>query len=197
MTRRTGRTRPAKVFGLGLSRTGTRSLTAALGTLGRDTLHYPTDRAALDTLTRGDARFPHLDHYAGMTDITVVPYFRELDRIWPESKFVLTLRDDASWLRSCRRHWAEHPVDVPATDEKGHVYLQVKRFLRAAVYSSHDFSADRFTMVHRLHVESVTRYFEGREDDLLIMNLGAGDGYEQLAPFLGVPAPHEAFPHVG
>jgi hypothetical protein len=49
-----------KVFGIGLSRTGTHSLTGALHALGFDTVHYPTDRATLETLARGDVRFPLL-----------------------------------------------------------------------------------------------------------------------------------------
>jgi len=96
---------PPKVFGLGLSRTGTRSLTAALHVLGIDTMHYPMDPASLETLVRGDARFPLLDHYDGITDITTIPFFAELDRLHPGAKFILTTRDEASWLRSCKQPW--------------------------------------------------------------------------------------------
>jgi Sulfotransferase domain len=98
--------RELKVFGVGLSRTGTRSLTTALRVLGFDTAHYPVDQATLDTLVRGDARFPLLDSRDGITDITVAPYYEDLDRAFPKSRFVLTVRDEESWLRSCRFHWA-------------------------------------------------------------------------------------------
>ncbi|MFE6684875.1 sulfotransferase family protein [Streptomyces sp. NPDC057743] len=186
-----------KVFCLGLSRTGTRSVAEALRTLGHHVLHYPSDRAALDTLHRGDARFPHLDHCAGLADITVVPYYPQLDRLWPGSRFVLTLRDEDDWLRSCRTHWARHPVDTTPTTEKARIKLEVKRFLRAAVYGGYDFHEDRFRTVHRHHVDAVRRYFAGRDDDLLLLRPCAGEGYERLAPFLGVPTPPGPFPHVG
>jgi len=111
-----------KVFGLGLSRTGTRSLTAALHLLGWDTVHYPVDRAALDAMVRGDVGFPHLERYDGMTDITVSPYFEDLDHAYPGSKFVLTVRDEESWLKSCKNHWADRPAyqETPRPKKEGH-----------------------------------------------------------------------------
>lgn len=47
----------------------------------------------------------------------------------------------------------------------------------------------------RDHYQAVTEYFADRPQDLLIMNICEGDGFELLAPFLGLPIPNEAFPH--
>lgn len=184
-----------KVFGVGLSRTGTRSLTTALRVLGFDTAHYPVDQATLDTLARGDARFPLLDSGDGITDITVAPYYEDLDRAFPESKFVLTVRDEESWLRSCRFHWARPVAGKGGEGEHARVYQEIQRFLRAAVYASYEFDEDRFRRVYRGHVQRVTGYFAGRDDDLLVLDIVAGEGYERLAPFLGVPVPGQPFPH--
>ncbi|UJR80840.1 sulfotransferase family protein [Sandaracinus amylolyticus] len=192
-----------KVFGLGLSRTGTRSLTAALHVLGFDTVHYPTDRATLDTLVRGDARFPLLDHYDGMTDITTAPYFEDFDRLYPGSKFVLTVRDTPAWLQSCRNHWTGRSAyeaastSDPIAAEEHRVHMEIRRFLRAAVYASYEFDEARFERAHRRHVENVTRYFANRPNDLLVLDIAGGDGFEKLAPFLGVPVPEQPFPHKG
>ncbi|MGH8906675.1 MAG: sulfotransferase family protein [Egibacteraceae bacterium] len=186
--------RDVKVFGLGMSRTGTHSLTAALHVLGFDTVHYPADRATLDTLIRGDARFPLLAHYDGITDVTSAPYYEDLDRAWPGSKFVLTVRDEESWLRSCGAHWTVPMGDKRREGEERQIYVELQRFLRAAVYGSHEFDEERFRRVHRRHVEDVTRYFAGREHDLLVLDIVAGDGYERLSPFLGVPVPEQPFP---
>lgn len=191
-----------KVFGLGLSRTGTRSLTAALHVLGFDTVHYPIDRGTLDTLVRGDARFPLLEHYDGITDITVAPYYEELDLAYPGAKFVLTVRDDESWLKSCQNHWEGRsafeasPTD-PALANDHRIHMEIRRFLRAAVYASYDYDQERFLCAHRRHVMNVKRYFEGRPNDLLILDITRGDGYAALAPFLGVPIPEQPFPHKG
>jgi hypothetical protein len=187
-----------KVFGVGLSRTGTRSLTEALHVLGFDTVHYPTDRATLDTLIRGDARFPLLEHYDGITDITVAPYYEDLDHAWPGSKFVLTVRDEDSWLRSCHNHWTNPWAYKKEGKGKEHqVYMDTQRFLEAAVYASYKFNEDRFRRAYHRHVDNVTRYFTGRQGDLLVLDIVAGNGYEQLAPFLDVPVPHQLFPRSG
>lgn len=190
-----------KVFGLGLSRTGTRSLSAALHVLGYDTVHYPTDQGTLDTLVRGDARFPQLEHFDGLTDITVAPYFEDLDKNYPGSKFILTVRDEAGWLKSCSNHWSGR--DAYATDEKGvgenehRIHMEIRRFLRAAVYAGYEYNPERFSRAYRRHTENVLRYFEGRPNDLLVLNIATGEGYEKLAPFLGVPIPPSPFPHKG
>jgi hypothetical protein len=191
-----------KVFGLGLSRTGTRSLTAALHVLGFDTVHYPTDRGTLETLVRGDARFPLLDHYDGLTDITTAPYFEDLDRLHPGAKFILTVREPEGWLRSCRNHWTgrsayeEGPQEGLAAEEH-RLHMEIRRFLRAAVYASYDFDEARFLRAYRLHEQAVRRHFAQRPGDLLVLDIAAGDGYEKLAPFLGVPTPEQPFPHKG
>ena len=186
-----------KVFGLGLSRTGTRSLSAALHVLGFDTVHYPTDEATLATLIRGDARFPQLEHFDGLTDITVSPYFEDLDRNYPGSKFVLTVRDEEGWLRSCKNHWTGRDAFERGEGDEHRVHMEIRRFLRAAVYASYEFEPVRFARAYRRHVENVQRYFADRPRDLLVLNIAAGDGYEKLAPFLDVPIPASPFPHKG
>lgn len=184
-----------KVFGVGLSRTGTNSLTEALHVLGFNVIHYPVDQATLETLKRGDACFPFLENCDGITDITAVPYYEDLDQQWPGSKFVLTVREEDSWLRSCRAHWASVSTLSPRKDEQDIVHLEIQRFLEAAVYASYQFNEERFRRVYRRHVQNVTNYFEGRKHDLLVLNVVAGDGYQCLAPFLGVPVPKQPFPH--
>ncbi len=181
-----------KVFGIGLSRTGTLSLTAALRTLGFDTAHYPADASTYATLLAGTARFGLLDRYDGITDITVVPYYQELDLLWPAAKFVLTVREEESWLRSCRRHW-ERPAGNKAA--LGEHYPDLQRFLRSAVYGARAFHRERFLRVARRHTAEVLRYFSGRDRDLLVLDVAGGQGYERLAPFLGLPVPDEPFPH--
>lgn len=186
-----------KIFGLGLSRTGTRSLTAALHVLGFDTVHYPIDRSTLDTLARGDARFPLLEHYDGLTDITTIPYFAELDRLHPGAKFVLTVREPSGWLASCRNHWAGRPSHEEGEGEAHRVHMEVRRFLRAAVYGAYEMSDERFLAVYARHVEAVRRHFTGRPGDLLELDLCGGQGWEKLAPFLGAAIPAQPFPHKG
>lgn len=186
-----------KVFGLGLSRTGTRSLTAALHVLGWDTVHYPTDAASFEAMSRGDGAFPLLSQYDGLTDITTIPFVHELDARFPRSKFILTTREEKGWLASCANHWSGRSPFEPIEDEEHRVHMEIRRFLRAAVYGCYDFSPERFARVRNEHHAAMRGYFAKRPGDFLELDVTVGDGWQKLAPFLGVPIPEHPFPHKG
>lgn len=52
-----------------------------------------------------------------------------------------------------------------------------------------------FAYVYDLHVRNVRSYFQDRKDDLLELRICDGEGWEQLAPFLGMDVPSATFPH--
>lgn len=181
-----------KVFGIGLSRTGTHSLTVALHILGYDTVHNPIDQETGDTLERGDANFPLLNFYNGITDVTTVPLYKKLDRLYPNSKFVLTVRDEESWLESCKKHWDK----LEPKDTTGY-RLSIRKKLRQHVYKTQQFDKDTFRKTYQNHIDDVTHYFKDRPHDLLALNIVKGEGYEKLAPFLDQPIPKQKFPYLG
>jgi hypothetical protein len=184
------------VFGLGLSRTGTHSLTMALHVLGWDTVHYPADAATFEELSAGRYELSILDEYQGVTDITVAPFFAQLDLRYPGSKFVLTVREREGWLRSCRHHWDGRSAFQPARDAEEETYLKMRRLLRAAVYGCYGFSPERFAWVYDQHVRAVTDYFRGRPQDLLVLDVCGGQGWDELCAFLGAARPlDQPFPH--
>jgi len=166
--------RPTKVFGVGLSRTGTVSLNAALNLLGYKAKHFP---APLQVVAAAEK-------WGALTDTPVCQYVETLDRLHPGAKFVLTVRDEGSWLKSCRRHWAGREPKTPGW-----------RWNRRAMYGIEGFDAAIFLRVHREHTERVTRHFAGRPGKLLILNVCGGEGYEKLCPFLNLPVRAGAFPH--
>ena len=47
------------------------------------------------------------------------------------------------------------------------------------------------------HERRVRAYFADRPDDLLVIDISAGEGWEALCPFLGVPVPDKPFPRRG
>ncbi len=191
------RTERYKVFGLGLSRTGTRSLTAALHVLGVDTVHYPIDDDSLRAMTSGKLDFELLQSFDGITDITVAPYYADLERRFPDAKFVLTVRDEESWLRSCENHWTGRDAFAPADTDGKATHMEVRRFLRAAVYGSYEFEPERFRHVYRKHVDDVRRYFADKPGKLLELDVVGGAGWEPLCAYLGRPIPDQPFPHKG
>jgi hypothetical protein len=47
------------------------------------------------------------------------------------------------------------------------------------------------------HQDRVCAHFDGRPDDLLVMDIAAGEGWSTLCPFLGVAVPEHPFPRRG
>ena len=181
-----------KVFGIGLSRTGTVSLNIALRGLGFNVVHYPTDSVTYRELTSGQYRLTILEHHAGITDIVVAPFYPQLDRVYPSSRFILTTREESSWLESMEEHWRNR--SVLGAHLNGDPRVEAMRFFRAAVYGTYEFSRERMSYVKRLHEQNVLRYFQDRTDSLLVLNIAEGDEWDKLAPFLGVPSPNIPFP---
>ncbi|MGK7903709.1 MAG: sulfotransferase [Hormoscilla sp.] len=188
------RSKRMKVFGIGLSRTGTKSLTVALNMLGINVVHYPNDETTMQELISGNYEFSLLNSWDGITDITVAPYYAQLDKIYPDSKFILTVREKESWLKSMEAHWSKKPIFDDAPEEKSK--MQLRRLLRSAVYGTYQFNADRLSYVYDLHYKNVLEYFRDRPDSLLVINICQGEGWEKLFPFFDFPVGcNEPFPY--
>ena len=187
-----------KVFGIGLGRTGTKSLTYALHHLGINVAHFPDDANTYRELATGNYQFSLLNTLDGITDITVSLFYPHLDQLFPGSKFILTVRNKADWLESLEKHWSEYSCfdDSRADSRENSVHVSVRRLLCAAVFGCYTFSRDRAAYVYDLHYKNVKDYFEGRPDDLLILDICEGQGWEVLCPFLGQPLQTLPFPKV-
>ena len=187
-----------KIFGIGLSRTGTKSLTSALQILGFETIHYPDDESTLRELVEGNYQFSLLNQFDGITDITVAAFYPQLDRLFPKSKFILTLRNKENWLRSLQKHWNGRPAfaDEEGNPNSNKTHMEIRRLLRAATYGCYEFNADRLSYVYDFHHQSVLRYFHDRPESLLVLDICSGEGWEKLCPFLGKSLIHFPFPFV-
>jgi hypothetical protein len=173
------------IFGIGLSKTGTTSLFAALAALGYRAGTYRHMRLrGMDDWFRGDFTRDYLHGYDAVTDLPLAAFFPQLDVRYPGSKFVLTVRDLESWLASARNHFAVEP-----TTEFG-------RRAHLATYGATAFHEQRFRFVHASHAENVAWYFRARPDSLLTLDIVGGQGWEELCAFLGRPRPSIPFPHV-
>lgn len=168
-----------KVFGIGISRTGTSSLTAALELLGLSTIHWPT--TMLD-----------ICKYRGATDITVACRFKELDQIFPDSLFIYTERDEASWFRSVCAHYQR--INAGIYLPPGAREFAMEADLR--IYGSVKPEPGDFIPSYLRHHAQVVKYFKKRRGRLLRLNVSAGDGWPKLCEFLDLPVPGVPFPHL-
>jgi hypothetical protein len=180
-----------KVVGVGLGRTGTNSLSVALNHLGIRTRHFPGPLTRED-LRSGRKHLAVLRDYQGIANGTGAPY-RLIDREYPDAKFVLTIRRDReAWIESKRRYAA---LELENWSRFDTATRASKRLIREEVYGSFEFDADAWLAAYTGHTRAVLEYFAGRPAGLLEMDIGAGDGWDVLCPFLGVPAPTIPFPH--
>lgn len=191
----------SRVFGVGLSRTGTRSLAAALKLLDLRTVHFPAD-----PLTRREIRTYHadpaaplrltvMDSHAAAVDTPIASSFPGLDRAYPGSLFVYTTRPLAEWLRSCEVYWDTllHPqLENPTMDRALLAYM---RAVNRAVYGVERFDRAQFAAAHERHDRAVRSHFRDRAGQLLVLPLCEGAGWEPLCAFLGRAAPTLPFPH--
>lgn len=187
--------RPAKVFGVGLSRTGTRSLSDALSLLGYRAGHY---KEGLATLRLEDGQlvpdFEEVDQWDALTDIPVTAIFRELDAYYPGAKFILTVREREPWLSSLERHLA---VREMGRDEKRkhQLDLDTRYAVRRRIYGRADFDPEDFALAYDYHIANVRAHFVRRPDDLLVLDVCSGADWESLCRFLQCPMPDVPFPH--
>ena len=169
----------AKIFAIGLSKTATKSLDQALKELGFESKHMPK----IPKILAGNFRC--LDQYDAVSDIPVVPYYPQLDKAYPGSKFILTVRNIEDWLRSMERMF-----------NRPHKPSKWRMQVRIAVYGIHTFHADRLRYVYERHVREVNEYFKDRPQDLLIMDICAGEGWDKLCSFLNKSVPRTDFPFI-
>lgn len=177
-----------KVFGIGLSRTGTTSLTEALRALGYSAVHCPLSIVAFNGngLKLNSAIVEQFDAF---TDSPVARVYRELDQAYPGSKFILTTRPLDNWMSSMRRM---RPSFTLLT-----LLLPKVRQLARDLGGTSSFGDERALVNGFInHNRSVREYFGSRVGkDLLVLDVAAADAWDRLCRFLGHKPPLGAFPH--
>jgi hypothetical protein len=169
-----------KVFGIGFHKTGTSTLESALRVLG----YTVKGTFGVDDGTIGDTVVERAIEIAGQYDaVQDNPWplvFRDLDNAYPDSKFILTLRDTDRWWVSLERHFGGKTTAMRTWiygvgDPTGHEEIYKKRY--------------------EAHNVEVLEYFKDRPGDMLVVDVTAGDGWAELCPFLGIDIPDTPFPH--
>lgn len=166
-----------KVFGIGLPKTGQTSLTKALGILGFKSIQYPRNLSLIKK-------------YDAATDLIVALNFKKLNRLYPNSKFICTVRDSQSWLISMANHFQKFPYEKMPQNSR----ISLRLAIRKAFWGRLDF--DRKTMKERRmkHYLEVRKFFKDRPKDILFINITNGDSWPKLCQFLKVNIPKVKFP---
>ena len=167
-----------KIFGIGMPRTGTHSLVAALNMLGIQSLHYNDEIGRHFRLA--NYKPEKLGKVRGIAN-TCEHSYPQLDKAWPNSLFILTERSSMdAWLKSCKTMW-------PSVKSSDLHFIEI--------FGSTQFNEDRWRYVYETHNRNAREYFEKRQCDLLIVDWGKGDGWKELCGILEIdecpPFPHE------
>jgi len=183
-----------KIFGIGFYKTGTTSLFEALRILGYDTVNgdapgsYPgaDDGATLiRQIDAGDYRLPTLEMFEAFTDNPYFRIWREIHAMYPEAKYILTVRDEEPWIASCTRFYRNRRI----------------RPMRAWMFGPHadpsrdEESRQAWLAAYREHNRAVREFFATRPDQFLELDPTRERGWERLCSFLGAPIPAQPWPH--
>lgn len=184
-----------QVFGIGLSKTGTNSLNEALNLLKIKSIHYPINEKLFKKIKNNDFNWEIMNDYQAITDITTIPFYKNLYNQYPVSKFVLTCRDLDNWLKSIKHHW-----------EKGHHFspinvnykkmLPMTQMLLSLVYGGFDWDENRFKNIYKNHLFDVENFFLN-SNRLLKIDICDGESWDKLCHFLNKPKPNFNFPNLG
>ena len=151
-----------RVFVIGMNKTGTTSLNQAFKDLGFTSVHdHPFDLEN-DCFSNG--------HYYVI--------YETLDKLVPNSKFILSVRDTKDWILSRLKH-CQQSYNSNALFNSVFTVERIKEWIQQR---------------NNAH-SSILEYFKDRPNDLLIFDVCAGDGYSKLCPFLDVPICTKEFPH--
>ena len=176
----------SKIFGIGWAKTGTTTLRRCFEVLG-----YKHQSQRLDLVH--DIEEGDLSRIRGVAeknesfeDWPWIILFRELDAMFPESKFILTTRSQERWVRSYTNMLS---TQGEASDELN----EVRRILYGLPFPN--VTEEQLLQRYRRHNHKVKEYFSNRPDDLLVVNWEEGDRWEKLCRFLEAEIPDEPFPH--
>lgn len=176
-----------KVFGIGLNKTGTKTLAAALKHLGfRQHISVRRDLLALYRRGYVEDIFKVIEDNEIFEDWPFPLMYREIYyRYGNNARFVLTKRKSSNaWLDSLKQHSLRTPPDEQC------------RLLAYGYNYPHGLEQYHIKF-YEMHNENVTQFFNQHNSSSLLLEASwdSGDGWSKLCSFLNVQIPDIAFPH--
>lgn len=170
-----------KIFGIGLSRTGTTSLDTLLKALGYESHHFVPELF-------GDPDWSKVDQSDALMDSPIPLLYKDCDERYPGSKFILTTRDQDKWLTSMEWMLTHGKVIWNWSSELQGYHRQL--------YGTSKYRKDILAAMFDRYHQEVNEYFADRPDDLFRIDLDSEVGFDtkSLCEWLGkepidAPAP--------
>jgi len=169
-----------KVIGIGLPKTATCSLTKVLCNNQIKTQHFGHSSCGgiREEMVRGIYKSSFWDEYRGLMN-AFDTLFPQVDKEYPNSKFIYTIRKKEDWLRSIENHWKRM--------EEGQDKLPARIEQHLITFGTYSFNKDRFSFVYDNHFRMVNEYFKNRKEDVLTIDITKDEGcVEKICNFLNI-----------
>jgi hypothetical protein len=163
-----------RVFIIGLPRTGTTSICAAMLKLGFTVAHTAYVQKTFD-----DAQV--------IADTPIFCDFERLDKFYPNSKFIYLKRSSEKWLPSIKQLLQRMYINVSRAD--GGFNTIIKRCYQTTFspFTKENIEDDKFlARCYQQHFNDVQQYFFGREQDLLNIDISEKTSHQKLLEFLSI-----------
>lgn len=168
-----------KIFCIGFHKTGTKSLAAALTYLGYRVTgpnFIQNPRIGEQALSLALALVPNYDAFQ---DNPWPLLYKELYNLFPNARFILTVRPSEAWIRSVAEHFGTKTTPMRE-------WIYGVGFPRG--------NEETYVARYERHNREVLDFFRDKPGQLLLLDITAGEGWEKLCPFLGVDLPEASFP---
>jgi len=164
-----------KIFIIGLPRTATTSVCLAMLGLGHKTAHNAYTKNAFS-----EAQV--------IADTPVFCDYQQLDKHFPESKFIYLTRNAEQWLPSIKQLLQRMIVNLQRSDGGFNPYLKRCYNEVFSPLTAENIAQDDFLLqCYQKHQQDIIDYFHGREKDLLTIEVSNQNSYQQLLSFLAIP----------
>lgn len=203
------------VICLGLNKTGTTSLKSGLEDLGYSIMWealghqfyqadvWNKDYSSLSSIIKN----PRFNAYEDLP-FSMKGLYKEIYRIDPNAKYILTLRDVNKWVNSVIKFYDWYFKTLPSS------LLDAPRFynhhyLGDGTYSTQNWNKPMFDSwgitstknleeqlknVYESHIQEVTEFFKQKGGDLYLLDVSQKGAFKALASWLGEKTDKEDFP---
>lgn len=166
-----------KIFILGLPRTGTTSICAAMLSLGYSVAHTAYTKHCFEQAQV-------------IADTPIFHDFIALDKAYPNAKFIYLQRPLELWLPSIKQLLLRMQRNVLRQDGGFNPIIKRCYLATFAPFTLDNIQSDRFlSQCFQTHQARVKQYFQHRPKDLLSIDISEADSYAKLCQFLQIPVP--------
>lgn len=192
-----------KVFVIGMNKTGTTSLEYALKEQGYILGRQRTAELLLDDLIIGN--YDSLINFCKTAEafqdfpFSVPGVYKKIHEAFPNSKFILSHRDTPEqWFNSLvnfhSKIWGNGKIPTDKIlKQTSYVYLGYPWKSMQFLFGNKIYDKSKYCEIYQNHISDVTKFFDSRTDQLLMLNVANEDSYTKFCHFLNLVPMHSSF----